>query len=67
MSAVQAEALGDIVLQSIATKSDLKEVESTLRAEIKNLELRLTNRLGVMIASSTALTVAILSAVITLS
>lgn len=73
-----AEAMGDIVLQSITTKSDLREVDLglraemkelavTLRAEMKELELRLTTRMGTMLAASTALTVAILGTLITLS
>lgn len=91
-----ADALGDIVLQSITTKSDLREVDLglraeikelraemkelavtlraemkelavTLRAEMKELELRLMIRMGTMLAASTALTVAILGTLITLS
>lgn len=68
-----ADALGDIVLQSIATKADLREVETSLRAEIKDLgvglrtemnalELRLMTRVGVMIATSTTVTIALLGA-----
>jgi hypothetical protein len=57
-----ADAMGDIVLQSIATKSDLREVELSLKAEMKELELRLTTRLGVMIAASTTVTIAVLGA-----
>jgi hypothetical protein len=59
-----ADALGDIVLPSIATKADLKEVELTLRQEMKELELRLTTRMGAMLAASTAITVAILGTLI---
>ena len=90
-----ADALGDIVLQSIATKADLREVELglrsemkdlsvalrsemkdlsvalrsemkdfgvTLRAEMNALELRMTTRMGVMIAASTTVTIAVLGA-----
>ncbi len=64
-----ADAMGDIVLQSIATKTDLREVETslrseikdvgvTLRAELKEMELRLTLR---MLGMTTA-TIAILAA-----
>ena len=63
MDARQAEALADALIgafDSLATKADLRE-----------LELRLTNsltmRMGAMCAGSTALTVAILGALITLS
>jgi hypothetical protein len=61
-----AGALGEIVLQSIATKTDLREVElslrseikdlgTSLRAEMKELELRLTLRTGGMIAAAVAI------------
>lgn len=64
-----ADAMGDIVLQSIATQTDLREVETslrteikdvgvTLRAELREMELRLTLR---MLGMTTA-TVAILAA-----
>ena len=63
--------MGDIVLQSIATKTDLRETEISLRAEIKDLasglraemkdlELRLMTRVGIMLAASTTLTIAVL-------
>lgn len=66
-----ADALGDIVLQSIATKNDLRETElsllselkelgSSLRTEMKDLEVRLMTRVGVMLAASTTLTIAVL-------
>ncbi len=55
-----AEALGGNVFENIVT-------ESMLRAELKDLELRLILRTGAMIAASTALTVAILGGLITLS
>jgi hypothetical protein len=77
-----ADALGDIVLQSIATKTDLRETElglradmrdlgsnlrmemndlgSSLRMEMKDLEVRLMSRVGVMLAASTTLTIAVL-------
>jgi hypothetical protein len=51
-----ADAMGDIVLQSIATKSDLREVDSGLlsemkeiRSELKDMELRLTLRVAAML------------------
>ena len=62
-----AEALTGNAFDELATKSDLREMGSDLRAEMKELELRLTTRTGTMIAASTALTVAILGALITLS
>ncbi len=66
-----AEALTDHGFDQLAAKADLRELELGLRGEIKDLELRLTNtltgRMGMMTAASTALTVAILGALITLS
>jgi hypothetical protein len=66
-----AEALTNHAFEQLATKADLRELELRLRSEIKDLELRLTNtltnRMGVMTAASTGLTVAILGALITLS
>jgi hypothetical protein len=70
-----ADALGDIVLPSIATKTDLRELElslqggtreavTTLRGEMKEVELRLMVRMGAMLAASTALTVAVLGVLI---
>jgi hypothetical protein len=63
-----ADAMGDSVLHSIATKTDLREVETslrseikdsatTLRSELKEMELRLTLR---MLGMTTA-TIAILA------
>lgn len=55
-----AEALGGNVFDNIVT-------ESILRAELKDLELRLVLRTGAIIAAATALIVAILGTLITLS
>jgi hypothetical protein len=70
-----AETLNDTAFDALATRSDLhevrseiREVELRLRSEMKDLELRLintlTSRIGAAIAASTALTVAILGALI---
>lgn len=56
-----AEALTEHAFAGIATKADL----TSLRSELKDLELRLTIRLGGMIAATLALTVAILGTLIT--
>ncbi len=53
-----ADAMGDIVLQSIATKTDLRELEINLRGELKDMELRLTLRMAAMLV----FVVAVLSA-----
>ena len=62
-----AEALTGNAFDELATKSDLRELGSALRSEMKELELRLTIRTGAMVAASTALTIAILGTLITLS
>lgn len=54
-----ADAMGDIVLQSIATKADLKELEISLRSELKELELQLTLRTGGMITAAVAILAAL--------
>ena len=59
-----AEALNDIVFDTLATKNDLRDLEVATKASLKDLEHRLTNaltvRTGAMIAGSTALIVAVL-------
>lgn len=73
-----ADALGDIVFETSATKTDLRELELRLANDLKDLELRLSgdlkdlelrlmSRLGAVVAGSTALTIAILGALITLT
>lgn len=74
MDIAQAEALAEALsihaFEELATKSDLRELELRLRSEMKDLELRLTNtltgRMGLMTAGSTALTVGILGALMSL-
>jgi hypothetical protein len=77
-----AEALNDIVFDSLATKtdlrglelsmrSDLKELELRLRSELNKLEIRLSNsltaRMAAMIGGSSALVVGVLGALKILS
>lgn len=45
---VQAEAIAEIIHEKLTTKKDLKELETNLRREMKELEMRLTFRLGSM-------------------
>jgi hypothetical protein len=63
MEARQAEALAEALtahaFDDLVTKSDLK-------TGLQDLELRLTTRMGAIIAASTALTVAILGALISI-
>lgn len=71
-----ADALGSVVLEGLATRRDLhdtenrldghlRETELRLREEMRALELRITVRLGTMLGATTALTIAILGALIT--
>ena len=55
-----AEALNDIVFDTLATKSDLRDLEHRLTNSV-------TVRTGAMIAASTALVVAVLGALASLS
>lgn len=70
-----ADALGSVALDGLATRRDivenasrsdghLRETELRLRQDLRELELRVTTRLGGMLAGSTALIVAILGALI---
>lgn len=49
----QADALRAVVDENLATKQDLKELEATLRHEIKHMESRITIRLGGLIVAAT--------------
>lgn len=40
-----ADAMGDIVLQSIATQTDLREMELSLRSDVKEVEVSLRSEL----------------------
>ncbi|HUJ77001.1 MAG TPA: hypothetical protein VL359_19200 [bacterium] len=68
---VQAEALGDLALTHLATKQDLSDLEQRMDtrfkeaalqtdARLKELELRLTLRLGAMPAAAVAIVVALI-------
>ncbi len=56
---MHAEAIAELIDERIATKQDLKELETTLRRGVKELELRLTIRLGAMMAASIAIIAAL--------
>jgi hypothetical protein len=64
----QAEALADanreMVVHDTATKDDLTALEHRLMAVIENQTLRLTVRMGVMLAAALSLTTAIIGALI---
>lgn len=72
-----ASALDGVVLDGLVKQRDLRETELRLdghlretelrvRQDSKDLELRMIVRLGAMLAGSTALTIAVLGAFITL-
>ncbi len=49
---VQTEALVEIVEGRLATRQNLKETETALRRDMKEMEQRLTIRLGGLIATA---------------
>jgi len=56
---VQTDALREIIEDRLATKSDLKALEAQLEGKIRELEYRLTIRLGGMMAASIAIVAAL--------
>jgi len=56
---VQTEALREVIEDKLATKHDLKELETRLDGKIRELEYRLTIRLGAMMAASIAIVAAL--------
>ncbi|MBM2813720.1 MAG: hypothetical protein HW421_482 [Ignavibacteria bacterium] len=52
---VQAQAIVELIEDKIATKRDLKELETTLQRDIKELELRMIIKLGALLAMSIAI------------
>jgi len=63
----QVEVIREVIEDKLATKRDLKELElmirqeiSTVRQEMKELELRLTTRFGAMIAAAVAILAALI-------
>ena len=56
---VHARALAEIALANVATKDDIDRLRLDLRADMKDLEMRLTLRFGAMLAASVGVTVAL--------
>lgn len=56
---VQANAMREIVEDKLATKQDLEALRIELQRDMKELELRLTIRLGCMMAASIAMVAAL--------
>ncbi len=59
-----AEATRELVVQDVATKSDLIALEQRLNAAMETLALRLTVRLGLMLAAGLSLAVALIGLLI---
>ena len=56
---VQATALREVIEERLATKADLVQLEERLTHGMQTLELRLTLKLGAMLAASVALVAAL--------
>lgn len=54
----QAEAMADVMSElaenSLATKHDIAELEFKLEGKMKDLEIRITNRMGAIMAAGVA-------------
>ena len=51
---VQTPAIREVIEEQLATKRDLKDLETSLEGKLRDLEYRLTIRLGAMIAAAVA-------------
>jgi hypothetical protein len=60
---IHAEVFGEVIIERLATKDDMLSLEhwlrSDIRANLKDLEMRLTLRFGVMLAAAVAIAVAL--------
>ena len=56
---VQATALREVIEERLATKADLVQLEERLTHGMQTLELRMTLKLGAMLAASVALVAAL--------
>lgn len=52
---VQANAMREVIEERLATKADLVQLEERLTNEMQKLELRMTLKLGAMLAASVAI------------
>lgn len=52
---VQANAMREVIEERLATKADLIQLEERLTSEMQKLELRMTLKLGAMLAASVAI------------
>ncbi len=51
---VQAEILAEVISDQLATKKDIEELKLQMGRDLKELEYRLTIRLGMMMVTSVA-------------
>ena len=51
--------VAEFTIERLATKDDLMALRADVRADLKDLELRLTLRFGAMLAASVGITVAL--------
>ena len=61
-----AEAAREFVMGDLATKADLQAIRADLQAAMDTLSLRLTLRLGVMLATGLATSIGLIAAIIKL-
>jgi hypothetical protein len=59
-----AEAAREFVMGELVTKADLQATKADLQTAMDNLSLRLTLRLGVMLATGLATSIGLLAAII---
>jgi hypothetical protein len=58
-AAVQAETIAGLINEELTTKRDLSEMEQRLDSRLKELEYKLTIKLGAMMAASIAIIAAL--------
>jgi hypothetical protein len=61
-----AEAAREFVMGELVTKADLQATKADLQTAMDNLSLRLTLRLGVMLATGLATSIGLIAAIIKL-
>ena len=62
-AAILVDTFAEGMAETLATKADLKETEAALRGEMRELEQRMTIRLGAMMVGAVALIVALIKLV----
>ncbi len=62
-AAILVDTFAEGMTETLATKADLKSTEESLRGEMRELEQRMTIRLGAMMVGAVALIVALIKLV----